>query len=320
MVNTLKLIPRIILILSLIFMANCNQAQNKSNEIKNQKVMKEKTQQNTQNVLNNNKINMHSPFYEIEVSTRGCAIDLFVNDILVFTNYETGSMAVDWPINQWILSKEGKQAVKAIMHPFEGQEFISKKAEVNLKVFVKDASLEVMKRREVLSFPHITFTNDIQLPVFKTETLYFQAEVPYHLEGWTNSISLEKEDKNKLLKELDEWYNDFYDIFTKQDLSKYIQLTEQRTKEINTSFYLSDEEIEGLDYFKNIPKNLKKVPLDNYELVFYADGKLVGLRIPHELSGFKFQLDLKEPEKNDNFIEMALFHRKQPDAKLSIIR
>lgn len=177
-----------------------------------------------------------------------------------------------------------------------------------------------MKRREVLSFPHITFTNDIQLPVFKTETLYFQAEVPYHLEGWTNSISLEKEDKNKLLKELDEWYNDFYDIFTKQDLSKYIQLTEQRTKEINTSFYLSDEEIEGLDYFKNIPKNLKKVPLDNYELVFYADGKLVGLRIPHELSGFKFQLDLKEPEKNDNFIEMALFHRKQPDAKLSIIR
>ncbi|WP_303838978.1 hypothetical protein [Apibacter mensalis] len=318
--NTLKLIPRIIIILPLIFMANCNQAQNNNHEIKNQKVMKEKTQQNIQNVLNNNKINMHSPFYEIEVSTRGCAIDLFVNDILVFTNYETGSMAVDWPINQWILSKEGKQAVKAIVYPFDGQEFISTKAEVDLKVFVKDVSLETMKRHVVLSFPHITFTNDIQLPVFKTETLYFQAEVPYHFEGWTNSVSLEKEDKNKLLKELDEWYNEFYDIFTKQDRSKYIQLTEQRLKEINTSFYLSDEEIEELDYFKNLPRNLKKVPLDDYELVFYADGKLVGLRIPHELSGFKFQLDFKEPEQKGNFIEMALFHRKKTDAKLSIIR
>ncbi|MDO6811226.1 hypothetical protein Q4603_21595 [Zobellia galactanivorans] len=39
------------------------------------------------------------PFYEFEIISSGCAVELLVNDMPCFQNYLKGGITVDWPVN-----------------------------------------------------------------------------------------------------------------------------------------------------------------------------------------------------------------------------
>lgn len=262
--------------------------------------------------------NYKNPIYEFSIDSRECSIDLKINGLPCFSNYEPGGVALDWPVNTNLLSS-GKQSYSLSLMPYEDEDFINKKAIVKAKISVRD-SLDLSKPRLLIS--------EISIPDFsKEEDLRkelhirgeFDANIPYNHEGWTNSVNIINEDKELLFEELKDFYDGLYTIFKTHNIDKYKSLTNVRFRELCGSFYLNDEEMKRREVLF-IPKfkgAIGKVPIENYEMIFLGEGKLVALRIPNEPIGLKFISD----DDTDNIIyEQAIFHRKNPEDSLSLIR
>ncbi|MBU3024059.1 hypothetical protein [Zobellia galactanivorans] len=81
------------------------------------------------------------PFYEFEIIPSGCAVELLVNAMPCFQNYLKGGMAVDWPVNEYIL-KSGTQLFEINAFPYDGLGTIDQRATIAIKVFVRDALVE----------------------------------------------------------------------------------------------------------------------------------------------------------------------------------
>ena len=259
---------------------------------------------------------INKPFYEAEIKTSGCAVELLINDVLCFSHYEEGGMAVDWPINEFIL-ESGRQlfSIRAIC--YKGEEKINDNALLSLKIFVRDAFFNEAPRQLVFELPFINFKE--KTAQHYTYGLFFEAKVPYKLEGWKNSRSLVQEDTDKLLRELSVWYNRFFEIFINEDETEYLKITKNRFDELSEVFYLdkASKESNKSRMFSSIHSSVKKVSFNKYRLHFYGNGKLVGLKLPKEPCGFKFQSLVKG---KPSFTELVLFHRKKENGLLEIIR
>lgn len=93
--------------------------------------------------------NYNHPIYEFSIDARECAIELNVNDLHCFFNYEHGGVALDWPVNANLLST-GKQFYSFKILPYENENFINNIALVKAKISVRDA-LDFSKPRILVS-------------------------------------------------------------------------------------------------------------------------------------------------------------------------
>lgn len=261
------------------------------------------------------------PFYLAELQVRNCQVEFLVNDVHCFDHYNPGGMAVDWPINAYILNS-GKQffTIKASCFSHETQ--ISKNASIDLKITLRDAFDFSQPKKTVAQQLHISF-EDKETPFFSTGN-FFEAEVPYTLQGWKNSfdfsdyINGNNAVKNNLLEELEELYETFHQIIKKRDVKAYNELNNQRFEEITTSFYLNDEEKQ--DRKKTIlnssRQDVEKIDFSEYSLHFYGDkNQVVGIKTQNKPPGFVF-----ENEEGMVITELALFHLRKGDRKLTLIR
>lgn len=269
-------------------------------------------------------LNIEHPFYEVEIKTRGCVVELLINDIPSFSNYKEGDMAVDWPINECI-SKSGVQLFNIKVKKYPDEEVFNKKAKIFFKVFVRDAYKSTVLNDFQKEVPRILL---FELPLINFEdkevqkytyASHFRAMVPYELNSWENSVSLLNDEKDSLLSELYTWYNKFYNIFKNTDETEYHKITADRFNDLAEVFYLdtkSKNEVASR-MFSSIHSSIEKVPFIGCELNVFGNGKLVGLKFPNEPYGFKYKSSV---EGKPNFVELLLFHRKEKGAGLSIIR
>ncbi len=256
------------------------------------------------------------PFYEAEIKTSGCAIELLVNGVPSFSNYKEGGMAVDWPINEMIL-KSGRQLFSFVVRRSDGEEHINDNAMIDFKIFVRDAFYNEEPRQLLFELPEKSFKGK-NLDKYSFNH-FFDAIVPYELEGWKNSTNIVNEDKKKLLNELIDWNDKFLNIFKNKKEEEYLKITNTRFEELSRAFYLDNDskKMNKSRMFSSIHSSVKKIPLKEYELSFFGNGKLVGVRLPKESYGFKFES--LEKEKPD-FTELALFHRPKEGELLEVIR
>lgn len=260
------------------------------------------------------KTDTNNPIYELFIDARGCYFEILINDVPLYFHYEVGATAFRLPINGFI-PKSGEQKISLKMISVaEGKPF-PQGAEVSLTIDAYPKG-EPRERKTVLSYKTQPF--DVKNAGIFADQKLFTANVPYELTDWTQGVDLSKEDEAALKKEIEKKYIEYTDAFKNNNLAKYKELTKLRQENIFKSMYYTDEQKKQAEksYISGISNDkVKLYPLENYKLVFYGNGRLVGLQKAKEAPG----IFINNQDEKDAFMEYILFYRKSSDLSLEII-
>ena len=238
--------------------------------------------------------------YMIDITTRTPVI-VYVNDIKVSELNMPLGTAID--LNPYVL-KNGKYKIKLQIFPLfrKGDTLVAKKNILDCQLFF-GSYIRNKKTDEILNYKA-----DIALPIIapSTDVPYFEQEweveitdLPYELEGWSKGQDLRKWDKKELEKKVVAYYQKLWHILNNGEGEKWTKLTQKRINETAIFYYESQEE--NQEAIKNNQQNIEKyctnnmIPLEDYEMKLYAEGKLVCLERKTHTKEFnnKSPLDIK---------------------------
>ena len=246
-----------------ILLFNCHNAQN-TGEMKIQQIPLEK-----------------QITYGISLSMR-VPYELYINDIKADCDYVGANSGVD--MNPYIL-KNGKYKVKLRIFPAfkAGEKLIASKDIKNSNISF-DSYIRNKETDEILNY------NSIPLPIVapKEDVPYFEqewdvelTELPYELEGWSKGQDLRKWDKKELEKKVVAYYQKLWRILNNGEGEKYVEVWKKADQELFSYYYTTQER-----YLKLVENTIEDVeeyckgtmiPLEDYEMKLYAEGKLVCL-------------------------------------------
>ena len=270
-----------ILFVFIILLFNCHNAQN-TGEMKIQQIPLEK-----------------QITYGISLSMR-VPYELYINDIKADFHYVGANSGVD--MNPYIL-KNGKYKVKLRIFPaFKAGKKLIEFDDIEKSNISFDSYIRNKETNEILNY------NSIPLPIVapKEDVPYFEqewdvelTELPYELEGWSNGQDLRKWDKKELEKKVVAYYQKLWRILNNGEGERWTKLTQKRINETAIFYYESEEENQKA--IKNNQQNIVKyctnnmIPLEDYEMKLYAEGKLVCLERKTHTKEFnnKSPLDIK---------------------------
>lgn len=313
----------------------------------NNKVMDEKVTEIFGNLYKDVKNYNERINYHAQISIGGCNFEVLINDFPVhqFFGPINGSLNTNTPINMAILGN-GEQTWKVRIYP------IHDRKEINDGVtFTPRAAIEKGARAKI-SIKGLRFKENgdiekefgkvlnFEAPLNKDEKTgenifsdagkpyieysgTFQADVPYTLNGWKNSIDLSKENKAQLKNELLKEYEKYKDWLQNRELDKIASSKLNGKKEdAQALFYNKKIKQEFIYDFIDMwgKKGLKTQSLENIDIKYYGNNKVITLtnRSYNDSPLWATYID----EENDNsYILIPLyFHRPKPDAPLEVIR
>ena len=270
-----------ILFIFIILLFNCHNAQN-TGEMKIQQIPLEK-----------------QITYGISLSMR-VPYELYINDIKADYDYVGANNGVD--INPYVL-KNGKYKVKLRIFPaFKAGEKLIEFDDIEKSNISFDSYIRNKETNEILNY------NSIPLPIVapKEDVPYFEQEweveitdLPYELEGWSKGQDLRKWDKDKLEKKVVAYYQKLWRILNNGEGEKYVEVWKKADQELFSYYYTTQER-----YLKLVENTIEDVeeyckgtmiPLEDYEMKLYAEGKLVCLERKTHTKEFnnKSPLDIK---------------------------
>ena len=277
----------------------------------------------------------HNTNYRANISAGACNFTLLVNDVPVAHYFEEsgGTFTTTAPINNVIL-KSGQQTYKLILYPgyTHGKPAKALSENVTVDITIEGFAYNGSTIKKVgapiplvsLSAKQQNFRQAGQ-PTAVFEGV-FNLDVPYDLIGWSGSKDLRKEDPSQLLNEILASYKDYSDILTSRDSVRLSGLVYQKEKDYAQALFLDRAGTQKQwDTYRAIlnAKKLKMEPLENYQLKFYGNGRMVTL----ERTDYPFigQPALRADVTNaqgEEYIEyyMNYFHKKQGSDHLELIR
>ena len=270
-----------ILFVFIILLFNCHNTQN-TGEMKIQQIPLEK-----------------QITYGISLSMR-VPYELYINDIKADYDYVGGNSGVD--MNPYIL-KNGKYKVKLRIFPAfkAGEKLIEfddiEKSNISFGSYIRNRETDEILNYEDKLLPITAPTIDV--PYFEQEWEVEITELPYELEGWSKGQDLRKWDKKELEKKVVAYYQKLWHILNNGEGERWTKLTQKRINETAIFYYESEEENQKA--IKNNQQNIVKyctnmmIPLEDYEMKLYAEGKLVCLERKTHTKEFnnKSPLDIK---------------------------
>ena len=229
----------------------------------------------------------YEPIYEVYFEFGYCYIELYINDILAYKNYGEGGGSSSFTINPYLLNFSN-QTIKLRMYAREEfGEFLNNSA-VKLGIGSYDNQNEfAIEKQQSNLFIYQTpedengFFKYAGKEYFEQTVTFTLPEVPYKIEGWKDSQDLRNFDKKLLEQKVLQAYQMIQKSFKERDLDKIAQFSYNKMKDQAIAQYFDEEEVqEGWKELISIAgaDNLEFYPLENYELVFYGEGRLVGLK------------------------------------------
>lgn len=246
-----------------ILLLNCHNAQN-TGEIKIQQIPLEK-----------------QITYMIDLSMR-VPYELYINDIKADYDYVGGNSGVD--MNPYIL-KNGKYKVKLRIFPAfkAGEKLIASKdiknSNISFGSYIRNRETDEILNYEDKLLPITAPTIDV--PYFEQEWEVEITDLPYELEGWSKGQDLRKWDKKELEKKVVAYYQKLWRILNNGEGEKYVEVWKKADQELFSYYYTTQER-----YLKLVENTIEDVeeyckgtmiPLEDYEMKLYAEGKLVCL-------------------------------------------
>jgi len=246
-----------------ILLFNCHNAQN-TGEMKIQQIPLEK-----------------QITYIIALSMR-VPYELYINDIKADCDYVGANSGVD--MNSYIL-KNGKYKVKLRIFPAfkAGEKLIASKdiknSNISFGSYIRNRETDEILNYEDKPLPITAPTIDV--PYFEQEWEVEITELPYELEGWSKGQDLRKWDKKELEKKVVAYYQKLWRILNNGEGEKYVEVWKKADQELFSYYYTTQER-----YLKLVENTIEDVeeyckgtmiPLEDYEIKLYAEGKLVCL-------------------------------------------
>ncbi|TRX37437.1 hypothetical protein FNW52_05605 [Flavobacterium sp. ZT3R18] len=237
------------------------------------------------------------PIYYLYASNSLCIYEILVNDYPIHKNYKYEQEATPIYINKAIL-KSGRQKITYRLYPAPaefngGSDVFDLDTKFDVKVCKQDlkrsGSHEVIKEEKtpIKEIKVGDGENEKEIEFvgkgkkYYEYSFYFDAEVPYENEGWSNGEDLREIDQN-LLKE---WVLKFY-LSRKKEIDNkdldaiarlaYLPLKEQFISEYSETDRIKKGWNEYVATYKNMTYQFQ--PFENYKMVLFGEGKIVCLR------------------------------------------
>ena len=237
----------------------------------------------------------YEPIYQVDFEFGHCYIELYINDILAYKNYGEGG-ASSFAINPYILNLP-IQKINLKMYPTnELGKFLNNSAvRLGIGSYDNQNKFSIEKQQSNL-FIYQTpkdengFFKYAGKEYFEQTAAFTLPDVPYKIEGWKDSQDLRNFDKKLLAQKVLQAYQTIQKSFKERDLDKIAQFSYNKMKDQAIAQYFDEEEVqEGWEELISIAgaDNLEFFPLENYELVFYGEGRLVGLKSKKKDKGFR---------------------------------
>lgn len=255
------------------------------------------------------------PLYALSLDAAG-DFQVYINDILVAYYYKNGGTSLTLPINREILGP-GKQNVKIILK--SDKELDENELKYYKFRILKYASFDSPDYDVVVD---CKFDMDKNKPAKEiTQSWDFTSEVPYQVAGWSQSTVLLNEDKDALLKEVLDTYNNFKDILQKKDTGTFFAKTKTRDAEIDQALNLSssDSKKDQIEASATIQNIIEVLPIENYKMVFYGNGRMVSLIRTDDKNKDESALQAKLKDNSTEIYELVL-HRPKKGSPLEVIR
>jgi hypothetical protein len=265
------------------------------------------------------------PWYEIEFSQDACGYEILINDLPVHRYLMFGSVNQQRiPINDQILGS-GKQTITVRLFPpqlsdKQYAETLVPETKFAIKVLKRESSKGETNAKPVFEFVSPTKNNGTTFISsgqksyeFKAE---FEAEVPYVLNGWSTAQDLRKQDQAELLKEALAACEEFRSILLKKDLNAYANLMYDKELELARAYYWAKPEVSKSRWEEMKASVLEQrdiLPLKNYKMVLYADGRVLSLQPTDEL--YKDYLSIIRAQTLDDDISISFFLQKKAGSK-----
>ena len=253
-----------ILFIFIILLFNCHNTQN-TGEMKIQQIPLEK-----------------QITYMIDLTLR-TPHELYINDILAVSRSRGSNAAID--INPYVL-KNGKCKIKLQIFPLfrRGDTLVTVENIMRCNLFFGS----YIRNKETDKI--LNYKADVALPIVapKVDVPYFEQEweveitdLPYELEGWSKGQDLRKWDKKELEKKVVAYYQKLWRILNNGEGEKYVEVWKKADQELFSYYYTTQERYlklveDTIEYVEEYCKGTM-IPLEDYEMKLYAEGKLVCL-------------------------------------------
>ena len=235
------------------------------------------------------------PQYVMHYFNGVCNFEIYINDFKVVKSFNNESFKTSKRINPFLLSKNNQ--LKIILYPRDSVNKLNLQAGLDLKVnsYENTDRFSIEKQQSNL-FIYQTpedengFFKYAGKEYFEQTVTFTLPEVPYKIEGWKDSQDLRNFDKKLLEQKVLQAYQMIQKSFKERDLDKIAQFSYNKMKDQAIAQYFDEEEMqEGWEELISIAgaDNLEFFPLENYELVFYGEGRLVGLKSKKKDKGFR---------------------------------
>ena len=235
------------------------------------------------------------PQYVMHYFNGVCNFEIYINDFKVVKSFNNESFKTSERINPFLLSKNNQ--LKIILYPRDSVNKLNLQAGLDLKVnsYENTDRFSIEKQQSNL-FIYQTpedengFFKYAGKEYFEQTVTFTLPEVPYKIEGWKDSQDLRNFDKKLLEQKVLQAYQMIQKSFKERDLDKIAQFSYNKMKDQAIAQYFDEEEVqEGWEELISIAgaDNLEFYPLENYELVFYGEGRLVGLKSKKKDKGFQ---------------------------------
>lgn len=233
------------------------------------------------------------PAYYVDYSNSGCMFEIRINDGYTEKLFDPGnSGGTLLPINTEIL-KSGKQTFWVRLYPNPGEKVMTAKNPFTLEIGYKDFKVESGTEgrpwHSVYKMPPVVVP-DSGLPYYEFSG-EFEATVPYQIKGWSDCIDLREipDIEQRVVAK----FNELRELRMSKQVDKYNAIVNEKNMELAVCFYKSTSEYDSdiQDDNKNLLNKEAELyqPIEDYNLVFYCDGRLVTLE-SKKLGGFPSSL------------------------------
>ncbi|MFK7048336.1 hypothetical protein FLACOL_01260 [Flavobacterium columnare] len=232
--------------------------------------------------------------YKFRYENFDCYFEILVNDIPCYKDFFEPRAGSAFEINQCIF-KSGTQKLTFRMYPadpdnptiekFTEDAYLSFQLKSYDKQDKEAEDIVYQKFKTPVTTSKDQYGNIIEKFIANGKTYYegsftFEATVPYQLQGFDKMQDLRKMDKKVLEQKLLAKYQEIWQVYNNKQYDDIARISFDKLKDEFVSMYDTKEGIgEGWD---NIIRGIKNEtfemqPLKDYELEFFADGKLVAL-------------------------------------------
>lgn len=241
------------------------------------------------------------PVYSLQISKQGCrvVVETEARDYRFVANNGSSMM---FPLNYMIM-KSGEQQIKIKVYPLGGEEHINKHARVQVNIFfAPDKESRLSEYEKIDSF---TLPNDLEprKMTYYEGLITFVAEVPYNYRTILDK-SKDLREVVDLREQVEKKYKEIWAISKSNDFEGYVREHLFVFGKVSNTTYQTLEDLkanyaDGNPYGMVAPAFYDKefLPLDDCELQFYAEGKVVAL---WHRGTLKSGLDMKYKYKQED--------------------